>query len=56
MRIPEIRRGLQSAGFTNLSFVLPTIQRRPMAGCGARFVNNADENKVNSEHIGNPQA
>jgi len=32
MRIPEIQRGLQSAGFTNLSFVLPTIQRGPVAG------------------------
>src|SRR5262249_15825215 len=29
MQIPEIQRGLKSAGFTNLIFVAPTIQQAP---------------------------
>ena len=32
MKIPEIQRGLQSAGFTNLAFVSPSIQRGQAAG------------------------
>lgn len=32
MRLPEIRRGLQSAGFTNLTFVSPTLERGPVPG------------------------
>ena len=32
MRIPEIRRGLEAAGFTNLVFVAPMIERGPSPG------------------------
>ena len=32
MRIPEIQRGLQAAGFTNLTFVSPAIERGPVPG------------------------